>query len=103
VSVASVGGHGVKSSGVESGSAIASGRQRQRLLRLALVPGVHHATSWSRRATERVAAYERAAIPQIETTFHTVAPSGRLHLIAAFARIGDGERSRSSAARLCWT
>jgi hypothetical protein len=42
-------------------------------------------------ATERLAAYKRAAIPQIETSFHTAAPSGRVHLIAAMARIGDGE------------
>jgi hypothetical protein len=42
-------------------------------------------------ATERLAAYKRAAIPQIETAFHTAAPSGRVHLIAAMARIGDGE------------
>jgi hypothetical protein len=42
-------------------------------------------------ATERLAAYKRAAIPQIETAFHTAAPPGRLHLIAAMARIGDGE------------
>jgi hypothetical protein len=42
-------------------------------------------------ATERLAAYKRAAIPQIETSFHTAAPSGRLHLIAALDRIGDGE------------
>jgi hypothetical protein len=42
-------------------------------------------------ATERLAAYRRAAIPQIETAMHTAAPSGRLHLIAALDRIGDGE------------
>jgi hypothetical protein len=42
-------------------------------------------------ATERLAAYKRAAIPQIETAFHTAAPTGRVHLIAALARIGDGE------------
>jgi hypothetical protein len=42
-------------------------------------------------ATERLAAYKRAAIPQIETSFHTAAPPGRLHLIAALSRIGDGE------------
>jgi len=42
-------------------------------------------------ATERLAAYKRAAIPQIETSLHTSAPTGRLHLIAAMARIGDGE------------
>ena len=33
-------------------------------------------------ATERLAAYKRAAIPQIETSLHTSAPTGRLHLIA---------------------
>ena len=42
-------------------------------------------------ATERLAAFKRAAIPQIETSFHTAAPSGRLHLITAMDRIGDGE------------
>jgi hypothetical protein len=42
-------------------------------------------------ATERLAAYKRAAIPQIETSFHTAAPPGRVHLIAALARIGDAE------------
>jgi hypothetical protein len=40
-------------------------------------------------ATERLAAYRRAAVPQIETAMHTAAPSGRLHLIAALDRIGD--------------
>ena len=34
----------------------------------------------------------RAAIPQIETSaVHTSAPTGRLHLVAAMARIGDSE------------
>jgi hypothetical protein len=42
-------------------------------------------------ATERLAAYKRAAIPQIETSFHTAAPPGRVHLITALARIGDAE------------
>jgi len=42
-------------------------------------------------ATERLAKYRRAAIPQIETAMHTSAPSGRLHLIAALDKIGDGE------------
>jgi hypothetical protein len=42
-------------------------------------------------ATERLAAFKRAAIPQIETAFHTAAPAGRLHLLAAMARIGDGD------------
>ena len=42
-------------------------------------------------AMERLAAYKRAAIPQIETSLHTAAPAGRLHLVAAMARIGDGE------------
>jgi hypothetical protein len=40
-------------------------------------------------ATERLARYGRAAIPQIETALHTAAPTGRLHLVAAFARIAD--------------
>ncbi|HVZ74861.1 MAG TPA: HEAT repeat domain-containing protein [Polyangia bacterium] len=44
-------------------------------------------------ATERLARYQRAAIPQIETAMHTAAPTGRLHLIAALARIGDVEAS----------
>ena len=34
-------------------------------------------------ATERLAAYGRKAIPQIETAMHTAAPTGRLHLLAA--------------------
>jgi len=42
-------------------------------------------------ATERLARYGRNAIPQIETALHTAAPTGRLHLIEAFARIADGE------------
>jgi hypothetical protein len=42
-------------------------------------------------ATERLAKYRRAAIPQIETAMHTSAPGGRLHLITALERIGDGE------------
>ena len=42
-------------------------------------------------ATERLARYGRVAIPQIETALHTAAPTGRLHLIDAFARIGDEE------------
>lgn len=41
-------------------------------------------------AIERLAAYKRAAIPQIETSLHGAATSGRLHLVAAMARIGDG-------------
>jgi hypothetical protein len=40
-------------------------------------------------ATERLAAYQRKAVPQIETAIHTAAPSGRLHLVAALDRIGD--------------
>ena len=42
-------------------------------------------------ATERLAAYKRRAIPQIETALHTSAPTGRLHLLAALDRIGDDE------------
>jgi hypothetical protein len=42
-------------------------------------------------ATERLAKYGRLAVPQIETALHTAAPTGRLHLIDAFERIGDGE------------
>ena len=42
-------------------------------------------------ATERLAAYGRNAIPQIETAMHTAAPIGRLHLIAALDTIGDAE------------
>jgi hypothetical protein len=40
-------------------------------------------------ATERLAAYQRKALPQIETAIHTAAPSGRLHLVASLDRIGD--------------
>jgi hypothetical protein len=42
-------------------------------------------------ATERLARYRRAAVPQIETAMHTAAPPGRLNLIAALDRIGDDE------------
>ena len=42
-------------------------------------------------AIERLAAYKRRAIPQIETAIHTAAPAGRLHLMAALDRIGDDE------------
>jgi hypothetical protein len=42
-------------------------------------------------ATERLSLYKRAAIPQIETALHTAAPIGRMHLVAALDRIGDGE------------
>lgn len=42
-------------------------------------------------ATERLAAFERKAIPQIETAMHTSAPTGRLHLVTALDRIGDAE------------
>jgi hypothetical protein len=42
-------------------------------------------------ATERLAAYHRGAIPQIETAMHTSAPPGRLHLVAALDRVGDDE------------
>jgi hypothetical protein len=42
-------------------------------------------------ATGRLARYGRLAIPQIETAMHTAAPTGRLHLVEAFARIGDDE------------
>jgi hypothetical protein len=42
-------------------------------------------------ATERLAKYRRAALPQIETALHTAAPSGRVHLVTALERIGDAE------------
>jgi hypothetical protein len=42
-------------------------------------------------ATERLARYKRAAVPQIETAMHTAAPPGRLHLITALDQIGDDE------------
>jgi hypothetical protein len=42
-------------------------------------------------ATERLAAYHRRAIPQIETALHTAAPTGRMHLVAALDRVGDEE------------
>jgi alkylhydroperoxidase/carboxymuconolactone decarboxylase family protein YurZ len=42
-------------------------------------------------ATERLAAYGRKAVPQIETAMHTAAPTGRLHLIAALELIADDE------------
>ena len=31
------------------------------------------------------------AIPQIETALHTAAPTGRIHLVAALDRLGDGD------------
>jgi hypothetical protein len=40
-------------------------------------------------ATDRLVAYRRTAIPQIETALHTAAPPGRLHLLTALAAIGD--------------
>jgi hypothetical protein len=40
-------------------------------------------------AMDRLAAFKRAAIPQMETALHTAAPAGRLHLIAVMERIGD--------------
>jgi hypothetical protein len=42
-------------------------------------------------ATERLAAYGRKAVPQIETAMHTAAPTGRLHLLTALEVIGDEE------------
>lgn len=42
-------------------------------------------------ATDRLAKYGRLAIPQIETAMHTAAPTGRLHLIDAFERIGQAD------------
>jgi hypothetical protein len=42
-------------------------------------------------ATERLARYGRFAIPQIEVAMHTAAPVGRLHLVDAIDRVGDGE------------
>ena len=42
-------------------------------------------------AIDRLSRYRRAAIPQMETAMHTSAPPGRLHLIAALDKIGDGE------------
>jgi hypothetical protein len=42
-------------------------------------------------ATERLAAYHRRAIPQIETALHTAAPTGRMHLVTALDRVGDEE------------
>lgn len=42
-------------------------------------------------ATQRLARFGREAIPQIEIAVHTAAPTGRLHLIDAFAAIGDEE------------
>lgn len=42
-------------------------------------------------AMDRLAAYKRAAIPQMETALHTAAPSGRLHLVTVMERIGDAD------------
>jgi hypothetical protein len=40
-------------------------------------------------AVERLTAFRRTAIPQIETALHTAAPPGRLHLLTALEAIGD--------------
>ena len=42
-------------------------------------------------ATDRLARYRRAAIPQIETAMHTAAPTGRANLLVALDMIGDEE------------
>ena len=42
-------------------------------------------------AIVRLSKYGRMAIPQIEVAMHTAAPTGRLHLVEALDRIGDGE------------
>jgi hypothetical protein len=42
-------------------------------------------------AIERLGAYGRRAIPQIEIALHTASDSGRSNLIATLARIGDVE------------
>jgi len=42
-------------------------------------------------ATKRLAAFKRAAIPQIETAMHTAAPTGRANLLVALDMIGDEE------------
>jgi hypothetical protein len=42
-------------------------------------------------ATKRLAAFKRAAIPQIETAMHTAAPTGRSNLLVALDLIGDVE------------
>lgn len=42
-------------------------------------------------AMDRLAAYKREALPQIETALHTAAPAGRLHLVAVMERIGDAD------------
>ena len=42
-------------------------------------------------ATKRLAAFKRAAIPQIETAMHTAAPPGRANLLVALDMIGDEE------------
>jgi hypothetical protein len=42
-------------------------------------------------AMDRLTAFKRAAIPQMETSLHTAAPAGRQHLITVFGRIGDSE------------
>lgn len=42
-------------------------------------------------AQERAAAHGRAAIPEIETALQNAGVEGRLNLIGALRRIGDGE------------
>jgi hypothetical protein len=42
-------------------------------------------------AMQRLSAYGRKAVPQIETALHTAAPTGRLHLLDVLEKIGDVE------------
>jgi HEAT repeat protein len=42
-------------------------------------------------ARQRLVAFGRTAIPQIETALHTAQERGRLHLVAALQDIGDPE------------
>lgn len=42
-------------------------------------------------ARQRLVAFGRTAIPQIETALHTAPERGRLHLVAALQDIGDPE------------
>ena len=49
------------------------------------------ATADSEAASARLIAAGRAAIPAIETAFHTARIEGRLDLVVALRRIGDAE------------
>ena len=42
-------------------------------------------------AADRLVAFKRRALPQIETALHTASPAGKVHLLTVLERIGDAE------------